>query len=152
MKAPKGIYYAIALATSISVIAIILSFFRCDKAIINEPSVEQIKRDTVFVEVPSQPIVLENIKTKIVERWDTIIQVKPFYARIDTVVQRDTIYAEFAFPENEISLLVRRKPDSIEVRKITILKTIEKQRLWWEVPALLLGGATFGFLLGSVSD
>ncbi len=107
--------------------------------------------DTVFVEVPTQPIVLEKIKTKTVIKRDTVIQTKPFTAKIDTVVLKDTVRAQYDFPENEMSIFVRPSPDSLEIRKITILKTIEKKQPWWETPVYLLGGAAFGFALGTFS-
>lgn len=114
-------------------------------------SFEKIQRDTVFLSIPSKPLVIEKAKTKIVVRRDTIIESKPFFARIDTVLQHDTVYAEYAFPENEISILVKRKPDSLELRQTTVFKTIGKEQKWWETPAMLLGGAAFGFLLGAAT-
>lgn len=138
-------------AASIIVLLLVIlaSFYlgRCSASI--EGGRIEIKRDTTIIEKPSEPIVVEKIKSKIKYLRDTIIQTKPFVATIDTIVKRDTIYAKYNFPENQFDLLIRKKPDSVVYH--TIYLTKETKREWYETPAYFVGGTIIGYIFGVVS-
>lgn len=102
------------------------------------------KRDTIVIVKPAPPIILERIKPKIIYRRDTIVQTQPFVAQLDTIIQHDTIYLRYTFPENYIDLRLLPKPDSIRIHTITITR----DRPWWELPATAIGGLLVGFIMG----
>ena len=112
--------------------------------------VETIIKDTVEKLVYKDPIIITKMKTKIIEKADTVVQAVPFTARIDTIIKYDTINARFEFPENLFSLQVRKKPDSALFETRTVFRTVEKEKPWWETPAYVIGGTVIGFLLGSM--
>ena len=106
-----------------------------------------IKTDTIYRKVPSEPIVISKVRTRIVYQKDTIIETQPFTAVVDTIINSDTLHTEFSFPENSFSMLLLRKPDTVTVYKVTMLKTPQIERKWWEVPLSILGGAALGYAL-----
>jgi hypothetical protein len=107
----------------------------------------QIVRDTVVELRKPDPIVIEKVKTKIVEKRDTILMTRPFTAFIDTVFRRDTIYASFDFPERRMSLRVTSGADSFSYIRNNLIKTVHKPRPWWETPAMVSGGAVLGTII-----
>lgn len=109
------------------------------------------KRDTVIVEKPSEPIVIEKAVPKLIYKRDTIIETRPFTAIIDTIIKRDTIYAKYDFPENQFDFWIRKRPDSIVFHTIYITKEITRERPWWEAPAYTGAGALVGFILGVIT-
>ena len=109
-----------------------------------------IKTDTIYKEIPSEPIVISKVRTRIVYRKDTIIETQPFTAVIDTIINRDTLHTEFSFPENNFSMLLLRKPDTVTVYKVTMLETPPQKSKWWEVPLSILGGAALGYAFGRI--
>ncbi len=111
--------------------------------------VKKIIRDTVYEVVEAEPLVIEKVRTKIIRRFDTVIKTQPFTAKLDTVVRRDSVRAEFDFPENLISLDIRREPDSLRVPKMTVFRTEAQEEHWWETPAYVAGAVIIGYLLGS---
>ncbi len=115
-----------------------------------DPEVIEI-RDTVVEFKPSEPIVVEKIKAEIRYKTDTIIQTKPFVARIDTVALRDTIIAEYEFPENTMSLAIYSPPDSTKHFRTAVIRTVKKEAPWWEAPAYVACGAALGFIISSIS-
>ncbi|MGA2296005.1 MAG: hypothetical protein ABSG15_00470 [FCB group bacterium] len=104
--------------------------------------------DTIFKIVPSKPLTLTKVKTKIVKVSDSSIVTHPFVAKIDTIVLRDTIRAAFEFPQNLMSLQINKKPDSMLVARTTLITTVEKERPWWETASYIIGGAFVGYLIG----
>lgn len=107
-----------------------------------------IKRDTIFKKVETKPIILEKIKTKIIRTRDTVIITKPFRAVLDTIIKRDTIFAQFEYPENLFSLSINSKPDTIKTYSI-IYKELKIQRAkWWEKPLIIFSSLTAGYLIG----
>ncbi len=110
---------------------------------------DKIVRDTVLKYIPREPVVIEKVRTKLVRKTDTVIKAAPFIATVDTVIRRDTIHAEYEFPEHLFSLRYQRAPDSIRVRTVEIFREVEKERPWWEIPAYITGSVALGFLLGS---
>lgn len=119
----------------------------------NEP-VRDIKifRDTVFTEAPREPLIIEKVRTKIKYRTDTLLLTAPFEARIDTVIKYDTIRAGFNWPENIFSLSVRMPPDTLKFSRALEIRTIEKPRPWWELPAAVAGGFLTGYFVSSINS
>ena len=114
-------------------------------------TVTEIKCDTITIIKPSAPVTIEKVKVNVRYIRDTVIKTMPFLAAIDTVILCDTISASFVFPENLISVAIRKCPDTSRLQTVTIMKEIYKsdEKKWWEAPAYILGGAFVGFLLGS---
>lgn len=144
-----GVKYLVALAGLIAGIILARWLFPAEKTIREPLIVEKIKRDTICRVVPSDPVIIEKIRPKIIEKRDTLLMVSPFSARIDTVVKYDTIRAEYEFPENLFSMELRRRPDTVNIYRDTISRTKTKERPWWESAAYIAGGALLGFLMGS---
>jgi hypothetical protein len=120
-----------------------------DKPRTDSKNINTIKIDTIIKFIYQEPIVITKYKTRLVKKSDTIIEVNPFVALIDTFIKHDTIRAEFEFPQNLFSMEIKRKPDSVRIEKITQVQTIEKDKPWWEVPVYIVGGTVLGYLLGS---
>jgi hypothetical protein len=139
------------LAITLIVIAWIY-FNRCssDSGIRTTATQSIIKTDTIYKEIPSEPIVISKMKTKIIYQKDTIIETQPFTAVVDTIINRDTLHTEFNFPENSFSMLLLRKPDTVMVQKITTIETPPQKSNWWEVPLSILGGAALGYAFGRI--
>ena len=104
--------------------------------------------DTVYKIQPAEPVILTKVKTKIITQSDTIIQFHPFISKLDTVVNSDTISTKFEYPQNLFSFEFRKKPDSISIQKMIVYQPVERNRQWWETPALILTGAVVGFVAG----
>lgn len=107
-----------------------------------------VKRDTFIVVKAAPPIKLERAKAKIKYLRDTIIETKPFEARIDTIINNDTIYLWYNYPMNAFDLFVKKKPDSTIVHEIYITKEVIRKRAWWEAPAFIAAGAAAGYVIG----
>ncbi len=105
------------------------------------------KIDTIIKIIPQKEIKIVEAKPKIKFILDTIIQTKPFVATIDTVIVRDTLYAQFMFPDNLMSINVRRSSDSVLLPQITIEKT-KYERNWYETAAAFGGGLILGLIIG----
>lgn len=117
----------------------------------SEPCTEtQLVRDTVYSIRPSKPIVITKYKTRIVKVSDTAVASVPFTAHMDTVIVHDTIRAEFAYPENLLSLEIRKAPDTSLIDRQLVTRTVEKREPWWRVPLFFLTGAATGYVLHSV--
>ncbi|MFP4527301.1 MAG: hypothetical protein ACLFQX_02020 [Candidatus Kapaibacterium sp.] len=111
------------------------------------PAEIEIIRDTVVKVRRPEPIYIEKIRTKVIEKRDTLLLTPPFTALIDTVWQRDTIFASYDFPENLMSLRVIPAPDSLAYVRENIIRTVQRDRPWWEATAMVGGGAAIGALL-----
>lgn len=137
------------LISTVIIVLVALAFFILKNKELSETKTIS-KIDTIIIEKPSKPIEIKS-KPKIVIIKDTIIMREPFIARLDTVIERDTVFAEYKFPDDSLKLLIRRRPDSLVYRTITIEK--EKNRAWHEIPgAIGIGaiiGGVFGFIIGS---
>ena len=142
--------------TVILAIAIGLSLFfvgRCtkDPDRIVETKTE-IVRDTIINIVQQPPIVIYKAKPVIEYQtdYDTVIVTKPFIARVDTIIVRDTIHAEYTFPQNTFSMVLKRKPDSIFTYKEYVIKTEYMKEPWYEKPLYATGGLLLGYFLGGM--
>ena len=102
------------------------------------------KTDTLIKILPQKVIEIKNAKPKIIYRHDTIIQTPPFFAIVDTIIEKDTLRAEFTFPENNFSLNYHSQSDSI----LTITNIVTKTETnWLERAAFLFGGIIFGIII-----
>jgi hypothetical protein len=141
-----NIYFGIILSLLVGGAA---GYYLSDAATINAaPAAEmRIIRDTVVEVRRPDPIVLEKVKTRIIEKRDTLLLTRPFIAVVDTVFRTDTIFASFEFPENQMSFRVNSPPDSLAYLRESIIKTTRQSRPWWEAPAMVSGGALLGAII-----
>jgi hypothetical protein len=107
----------------------------------------KIKFDTVYKEVPSEPIIIEKIVAKTQYVRDTLIVTQAFVAKADTIIQRDTIRLMYSFPENYFAMQYFPKPDTMRIPRQTIITTQQRKRTWWEIPVCVVSGAAVGWLL-----
>jgi len=106
------------------VIGILLSilFFKPKTQIIEN---ERIIRDTILVD--KEPIMI-NTKPKIIYKKDTILLTKPFTVKLDTIIKFDTVKVYYEYPENDLSIVVKRKPDTLITNTIIITNFKEIKR------------------------
>jgi len=132
---------------------IILSIIICLLLILHFVNKNEIKsivtyqHDTLYIVKEAEPVIIERAKTKIKYVKDTVIQTQPFVAELDTIVRQDTIYSSFIFPENLLSLEIRKKPDTTKIEQITIIKEIPQKKSWWKESMIFISGCATGFLL-----
>lgn len=105
------------------------------------------KVDTLIKIIPQKEIKIVEAKPRIKYIRDTLILTPPFIAEVDTVVQRDTIYASFQFPENLMSINFKTARDSIKIPQITV-ERMNQERNWYEIGAAAVGGIILGIILG----
>lgn len=94
-----------------------------------------VKYDTVLK--PSEPIFIRGKSTiTYINERDTIIQTKPFTAKLDTIVRQDTFSIMYSYPENDFDLKVWRHPDSAfyryQVDSVITERVVEEKRSFWE--------------------
>ncbi len=105
------------------------------------------RTDTIVKIIPQKEIKILEAKPKVKYIHDTIIQTSPFVAVVDTVIQRDTIFASFRFPESVMTINLRSKSDTIKIPQI-IIEEQSNERNWLEIGAAAVGGFIFGLILG----
>lgn len=112
------------------------------------------RSDTVYVTkyLQKPPIIIEKEKPVFQVVRDTIIETKPFVASIDTVIQRDTVYAEYHFPENLFRMKIDFARDSIQFREVETIKikVVTIKRPWWQDALMLTGAGAVGFGAGRI--
>jgi hypothetical protein len=136
----------------ISFIALLILFFwlnnnfRYDKYIANiKQSSNDIIYDTIYKYEQPKTIEIQQAKPKIKYIRDTIIITKPFIAQIDTIVKKDTIQIFYTYPENLLSMKINQTTDSTMI--IKQINYREKERNWWETPALIISGILVGYII-----
>lgn len=104
---------------------------------ISAPARVRIVRDTVIVNGMA------------VER-DTAYTTPPFVATLDTIVGRDTVSSMYQYPQNTMSVVLRRAADSIRVEYRTITLTTEpkEHRSFLEYLGVFAVGGALGFVVG----
>jgi len=107
----------------------------------------QYRYDTVYKIVRANPIVIEKVKSKVQYLHDTVYSTREFIATADTVIKLDTVKLKFSFPEKYFSMSYLPKSDSIAIQRETQIKTINKERPWWEIPLYILIGGAGGYIL-----
>ncbi len=108
----------------------------------------EIKRDTIVKLVERNPTIIDKKRASINIRKDTLIQTKPFTAKIDTIYKYDTISLSYDFPENTFSMTYSHKQDTI--RTIQEKQIIEKESKWYEVPLYILSGGAIAEIIRSI--
>lgn len=103
-----------------------------------------IEKDTIIVH-QKEVIKVDKIIPKIVYLRDTIIESKPFIATIDTVIQKDTVFLRYDFPENLFSMKLSPSADSIRIEKIYEYK--ERGISWFERATMFAAGFGIAFLI-----
>lgn len=75
-----------------------------------------------------------------------------FMATLDTIINADTLHAEFEYPEALFTILLKRRPDSTFIKTRLIERTLyaTKERASWEIPVYVGAGLLGGFLLGRI--
>lgn len=106
------------------------------------------RTDTLFIEVPVQPHIIENMAAKITEQPGPEIKTQPFEASADTVVDNDTIKISYSFPENNFNLKIFPGADSIMVQRIYTETHSYLPEKWWENPLYLTIGILIGLIIG----
>lgn len=113
-----------------------------------------IVHDTVTRIIEHKPVVVQAPAQHVEYIRDTQYLTHAFVARHDTVIVRDTIHQEFAYPQMAFSLAVRRAADSIRTVNTTTtirdtFKTTETiTRPWWMDVLTHTGAAALGYIAG----
>lgn len=108
----------------------------------------EIKRDTITKIIERKPTIIDKKRASIRFKKDSLIQTKPFIARIDTIHKYDTISLTYDYPENTFSMTYSHKPDTtttIREKQIT-----EKEQSWYETPLYILSGAAIAEIIRSI--
>lgn len=85
---------------------------------------------------------------------DTVLRAQPFTARLDTVINHDTISARMDFPPPSLSVMVRQSADSLlwQTREIVVTRTEIRDPPWYEKAGYvclgLVPGAIGGYVIG----
>jgi hypothetical protein len=123
----------------------------CDQ----KPVAAEIRIDTVTKVIEHEPLLVTapavvRFVRDTITHTDTIIQTRPFVARLDTVVRRDTLGVEYRFPQHTFAVLLRQAPDSIRYETRTLTLTSYERRAWWLDALTHVGAASLGYAIGSV--
>jgi hypothetical protein len=124
------------------------SKFNIENKTLLSNSEKEIKRDTIVKMQLQAPLILYKTKLKIIKTSDTVIQSNPFIAKLDTIIQHDTIKADYEFPQNLLSFELKRRPDTLKIQTIEKIKTVPESKPWWQTPAYVGAGVILGYLLG----
>lgn len=129
---------------------IYLLCFEVNKVQLQKVEIE--KRDTIYKIIQKEPIEIVRTKPKLRIVRDTVIQSPEFIVVLDTVIRRDTIRAEYEFPQNLLSLQIRQSPDSLMQERITIrAKEYIDRTKWWEKPLIAIAGIVVGIVVGKIT-
>ncbi len=109
------------------------------------------KIDTIIKIKENPPLEIVKYQPKIRYLRDTIFTTYNFTAQIDTVIIRDTLKAEYHYPENIFSMKLTRSPDSLIQESITKIKIIEKQSSWWQTPLIIAVSVCGGYIISEIS-
>lgn len=106
-------------------------------------------RDTIVEIRHKEPLVIEKAVPEIKYLRDTVIMTQPFAATIDTVMQHDTIYIQYRFPENYFSMKLSMPSDTLRMREIVSEIKSDESNNWWESALIITAGACVGILIGT---
>lgn len=111
-----------------------------------------VRVDTLTHIIEHQPTYIVNARARVdtVRTIDTLIVTPPFVARLDTVVVRDTIRVDYAFPQHTFNVALRRAADSIRVewRTVTITEITHERRPWLMDALTHFGAGAIGYAAG----
>lgn len=108
----------------------------------------EIKRDTITKIIERKPTIIDKRQASIRIKKDSLIQTKPFIARIDTQYKLDTISLTYDYPENTFSMTYTHKPDTTTT--IREKQIAEKEQSWYEKPLYILSGAAIAEIIRSI--
>lgn len=111
----------------------------------------QTKYDTTEKIIRQQPInIYKQVEVQYVR--DTLFVTKPFIAKLDTIIFRDTINTQFAFPQMAFSLALRRQPDTLKIVTIKTIDTriIDNSPPTWVTILSHIGAGVLGFGAGRI--
>jgi len=145
-------FYSIFIALLIAALVLFLAFPELHRNNSMKRTETNVIRDTIVRVITPEPITLAIVKTRIIRTSDTVIKFSPFKAVVDTIHKQDTIRTVFEYPSGILSLDIRRRPDTVLTEKIRIYEPQKKKEPWWEKPAVILGSAAAGYLLGTISN
>ena len=140
------------LTVTIIIVSIIIGFL-AGKSCSNDIRIikdREVIRDTIIKEIKLPPVKIVRAKPLIKIIRDTVIEIKPFFASLDTIANNDTVKMQYEYPENLLSLEVMRKPDSVQSEKLTLIDKTTYTGSWWEKPAYFTGGTLLGILIGLI--
>lgn len=111
------------------------------------------KTDTFKIIKYNKPIIIKDTVSinRIVYIKDTIIETKPFIASLDTAVKSegiDTISLKYHFPEHIFAISVLKTADTNYIIKNDKIRTIEKEKMFYERKEFGIYTTIIGFLLG----
>ena len=104
----------------------ICAFFGRERVV---PVQDRIKivRDTITKIIRPKEIKIERVKAKIVYKRDTIYRTRPFSAKLDTTVNRDSVKIEYEFPANLFAFSLKRAPDTARFVEILKIPPFERE-------------------------
>ncbi len=115
-----------------------------------QPQVSQMEilRDTVF-EIREAKRISINAPAKIITKDTVLLLTSAFEARLDTILQTDTIEIIYRFPENLLSLRLAALPDTLARYNLMLLnpKPEPQVNIWLERLSIF----AFGLGLGAVA-
>ena len=123
------------------------------QGLLNERTLGNVKYDTtiIYKYVQGNTVhITEQGEVTIIR--DTIVECKPFIARLDSVCNNDTINVSYSYPNNLFDLRLKLKNDSIPIKYISITKyetQVIKRPIWLDI--LSHSGAVFiGYAIGKI--
>ncbi|MGE5479669.1 MAG: hypothetical protein ACM3U1_04480 [Chloroflexota bacterium] len=110
----------------------------------------KIKRDTSYIERIRPRTVFNKIRpSKFIRSKDSAVAPARFSATLDTITNTDSITLSYTYPENEFTLGISPKPDTLPRERIILMPEERKEKSsGWLTAALGVGAAILGLLLG----
>ena len=107
-----------------------------------------VKVDTLNHVIERVPTVIVNAPAQVdtVRVHDTLYSTPAFVAKLDTVVLRDTVQVQYAFPQHTFSVAIRSNPDTVRVPQLTV--TNYERRAWWIDALTHIGAGAIGYAIG----
>lgn len=142
-------YKVLIIIILIAIISGLISFnFIFDNNSVRQTKEVSQRTDTVFVDIPVKPLIIENMAAKITGKPGSEIKIQPFEASADTIVDNDTIKISYSFPENNFNLKIYPGADSLMIQRIFTETHSYLPKPWWENPLYLAIGILIGFIIG----
>lgn len=109
----------------------------------------EIRLDTIVHEIHHEPVIIQHAKADTVIRLqtDTVYRTTAFVSKIDTVIHRDTVHAEYAFPQHTFSVALRQSPDSVQYVTKEVFITKHRATPWFEYVGSALAGVAVGYVV-----
>ncbi len=111
------------------------------------PKYELVRVDTVEIVKVVEKVQIRKAKPRIIYKNDTIYRCNGFIARLDTVVQKDTITVSYEFPEHLFNIEIARGNDTLRIPSFHY-SLQKKEKTWLDYAAPFIIGTAIGFVLG----